>query len=73
MLIHVFNPNTWEAEAGLKLAWSIDRDPGQPELHRETLSQTTKKRGKKEFIEDRIKFTNSGSGVRHKLLLKLFL
>ena len=52
----------------LKLAWFTDL--GQPELHREILC---KKRGKKEFIEDRIKFTNSGSGVRHKLLLKLFL
>uniref|UniRef100_A0ABK0LLZ5 Protein archease n=1 Tax=Rattus norvegicus TaxID=10116 RepID=A0ABK0LLZ5_RAT len=37
-----FNPSTQEAEAGgslsLRLAWSTERVPAQPGLHRETLS-----------------------------------
>jgi hypothetical protein len=45
MVVHAFNPSTWEAEAGrflsLRLAWSSERSPGQPGLHRETLSQKT--------------------------------
>jgi hypothetical protein len=40
---HTFNLRTWEAEAGwflsLRPAWSTDQVPGQPELHRETLSR----------------------------------
>jgi hypothetical protein len=40
---HAFNPNTWEAEAGGFLssrpAWSTEWVPGQPGLHRKTLSQ----------------------------------
>jgi hypothetical protein len=40
---HAFNPSTPEAEAGESLssrpAWSTDRVPGQPGLHKETLSQ----------------------------------
>jgi hypothetical protein len=43
---HTFNPSTWKAEAGgflsSKPAWSTKRVPGQPGLHRETLSQKTK-------------------------------
>ena len=43
MVAHVFNPNTWEAEAGgflsLRPAWSTEIVPGQPRLHRETLSR----------------------------------
>jgi hypothetical protein len=42
MLAHDFNPITQEGETGRLLrsrpAWSIDRVPGQPGLHRETLS-----------------------------------
>ena len=36
-----FNPST-EADGSLSLrsAWSIEQVPGQPRLHRETLSQT---------------------------------
>jgi hypothetical protein len=41
-----FNPSTWEAEAGRFLssrpAWSTVGVPGQPGLHRETLSQKSK-------------------------------
>jgi hypothetical protein len=44
---HTFNPSPQEAEAGrslsLRLAWSIDRIPGQPGLHRETLPQKRKR------------------------------
>jgi hypothetical protein len=42
VVAHAFNPSTWEAEAGRFLssrsAWSIKWVPGQPGLHRETLS-----------------------------------
>jgi hypothetical protein len=42
VVAHSFNPSTWEAEAGGSLsskpAWSTKRVPGQPRLHRETLS-----------------------------------
>jgi hypothetical protein len=45
-ILFAFNPSTWEAEAGRFLssspAWSTERVPGQPGLHRETLSQKTK-------------------------------
>jgi hypothetical protein len=38
-----FNPSTWEADAGRSLssrsAWSTEWVPGQPGLHRETLSR----------------------------------
>jgi hypothetical protein len=47
MVAHTFNPSTWEAEAGGFLssrpAWSTESVPGQPGLHRETLSLKTKK------------------------------
>jgi hypothetical protein len=43
---HAFNPSTWEAEAGgflnSRSAWSTEWVPGQPWLHRETLSQKKK-------------------------------
>jgi hypothetical protein len=46
----LFNPSTWEAEAGEFLssrpAWSTEGVPGQPGLHRETLSRKTKKQKK---------------------------
>jgi hypothetical protein len=47
MVAHAFNPSTWEAEAGeflsLRAAWSTEWVPGQPGLHKETLSQKSKK------------------------------
>jgi hypothetical protein len=50
MVAHAFNPSTWEAEAGKFLisrpAWSTEWVPGQPELHRETLSEKTKNKTK---------------------------
>jgi hypothetical protein len=46
MVAHAFNPSTREAEAGGFLssrpAWSTELVPGQPGLHRETLSRKTK-------------------------------
>jgi hypothetical protein len=43
VVVHAFNPSTWEAEAGEFLssrpAWSTEWVPGQPGLHRETLSR----------------------------------
>jgi hypothetical protein len=42
MVVHALNPSTWEVEAGEFLssrpAWSTEWVPGQPRLHRETLS-----------------------------------
>jgi hypothetical protein len=50
VVVHAFNPSTREAEAGGFLssrpAWSTKWVPGQPELHRETLSRKTKKKQK---------------------------
>jgi hypothetical protein len=44
VVVHAFNPSTWEAKTGrflsLRPAWSTEWGPGQPGLHRETLSQT---------------------------------
>jgi hypothetical protein len=42
VVAHIFNPSTWEAEAGgflnLRPAWPTEWVPGQPGLYRETLS-----------------------------------
>jgi hypothetical protein len=51
VVAHTFNPSAREAEAGGFLssrpAWSTKWAPGQPGLHRETLSRKTKKKKKK--------------------------
>jgi hypothetical protein len=51
VVAHAFNPSTREAEAGGFLssrpAWSTHGVPGQPRIHRETLSRKTKKKKKK--------------------------
>jgi hypothetical protein len=51
VVAHAFNPSTWEAEAvgflSSRPAWSTEQVPGQPGLHRETLSRKTKKQTKK--------------------------
>jgi hypothetical protein len=53
VVAQAFNPSTWEAEAGRFLSsrptWSTELVPGQPGLHRETLSQKDKKKKKKSF------------------------
>ena len=45
VVVHTFNPSTWEAETGRSLSsrpsWSTNQVPGQPGLHRETLSPKT--------------------------------
>jgi hypothetical protein len=50
VVAHAFNPSTWEAEAGeflsLRPAWSTEWVPGQPRVHRETLSWKKKNRKK---------------------------
>ena len=47
-MAHSFNPSTWEAEAGrfmsLRPAWTTEWVPGQPGLHRESLSQAVEKK-----------------------------
>jgi hypothetical protein len=57
VVLHAFNPSTWEAEAGGFLssrpAWSTEWVPGQPGLHRETLSQKEKRREEKRREEKR--------------------
>jgi hypothetical protein len=62
MVAHAFNPSTWEAEAGRFLssrpAWSTDRVPGQPGLHRETLSQKKNKKQKQKKQKNKNKQTN---------------
>jgi hypothetical protein len=46
VVVHAFNPSTWKAETGVflssKPAWSTEWVPGQPGLHRETLSRKNK-------------------------------
>lgn len=68
---HTFNSGTREAkaEAGgfLKPAWST-RDPGQPELHRETLSQKIQPTKQK-----RDHFTGAGAEGRVQKLRGLIL
>ena len=58
VVAHTFNLSTWKAEIGGFLssgpAWSTEWVPGQPGLHRETLSRKTKK-WKKETYYDRHK------------------
>jgi hypothetical protein len=43
MVAHIFNPSTWEAEAGeflsLSPAWSTEFVPGQPGLQRNPVSK----------------------------------
>jgi hypothetical protein len=57
MVAHAFNPSTWEAEAGGFLsswpALSTEWVPGQPGLHRETLSQKKKKKWNKKTEESK--------------------
>jgi hypothetical protein len=54
MVAPAFNPSTREAEAGgfvsLRPAWFIKWIPGQPGIHRETLSGTAPPQ-KKHYIE----------------------
>jgi hypothetical protein len=54
MVAHTFSPSTWEAEAGKFLssrpAWSTEGVPGQPRVHRETLSRKTKTNKQKMIV-----------------------
>jgi hypothetical protein len=51
VVVHAFNPSTWESEAGRFLnsrpAWSTKLVPGQPGLYRETMSQKNNNNKKK--------------------------
>jgi hypothetical protein len=46
-MVHAFNPSIWEAETdgflSSRQAWSTELVPGQPRLHRETMSQKQNK------------------------------
>jgi hypothetical protein len=65
VVAHAFNPSTREAEAGRFLssrsAWSTEWVPGQPGLHRETLSlkqnKTKLTNKKKKILSEDIKST----------------
>ena len=57
VLVHTFNHSTQEAEAGGSLSsrpvWSTERIPGQPGLHRKTLSwKTLRQRQRQRQLED---------------------
>jgi hypothetical protein len=60
--MHAFSPSTWEAEAGgflsLRPAWSTKCAPGQPGLHRETLSQKKNKKKQKRKQKNKNKNKN---------------
>jgi hypothetical protein len=55
VVVHTFNPHTWETEAGgflsLRSARSTELFPGQPRLYRKTLSQKTNLKERKEERE----------------------
>jgi hypothetical protein len=65
MVAHAFNPSTWEAEAGGFLSsrkvWSTERVPGQPGLHRETLSRN--KQTNKQTKQNKTKPKKQGTEV----------
>ena len=77
VVAHAFNPSTWEAEAGgfpsSRPAWSTKWVPGQPWLHRETLSPKTKKKNKKKQQKKKedITWTDVTGGCAEHLLLSL--
>jgi hypothetical protein len=54
VVVHAFNPSTWQAEAGGFLnsrpAWSTKLVPGEQEIYRETLSWKKKKEERKKKI-----------------------
>ena len=52
MVVHTFNPSTWEAGRFLssRPAWSTKWVPGKPGLYRETLSQENKNKRTSPFI-----------------------
>jgi hypothetical protein len=58
VVAHAFNPRTWEEEAGRFLssrpAWFTEWVPGQPRLHRETLSWEKKERKREREKEKEI-------------------
>jgi hypothetical protein len=69
VVAHAFNPSTWEAEAGGFLssrpAWSTKCVPGQPGLHRKTLSWKNKKQKPKkgERETENLYLTSSSSSI----------
>jgi hypothetical protein len=70
VLTHAFNPSTWEAEAGgflsLRPAWSIEWVPGQPGLHRETLTWGKKNNNKVTKYNKKEKGRNEKDGGRRR-------
>jgi ABC-type phosphate/phosphonate transport system substrate-binding protein len=65
VVVHAFNPSTWEAEAGralsLRPVWTTELVPGQPGLHRKTLPQKTKM---KQIINKTNKQTNKQEAMK---------
>jgi hypothetical protein len=88
VVAHAFNPSTWEAEAGGFLssrpAWSTERVPGQPGLHRETLSRKTNKQTNKQtkkvfasvlnlWVATSLKSSNLFPGVAYQIFIFQFI
>ena len=68
VVVHAFNSSTWEAEEGvflsLRSAWTTEWVPGQPGLHRETLSQEEEE----EEEEEEKELTNNLKNSRQKYI-----
>jgi hypothetical protein len=72
VVAHAFDPSTREAEAGGFLnsrpAWSTKWVPGQPGLHRETLSRKKKKKKKDTICETIVEVKSRSEFKREKTL-----
>jgi len=70
VVVHTFNPNTQEAEAGGSLsfrpAWSTEQVPEQPELHRNPAERERKTQRERETERqrDRYRETDRDDGDR---------
>jgi hypothetical protein len=71
VVVHAFNPSTWEAEAGRFLssrpAWSTE-----PGLHRETLSQKQNKTKQNKTKQNKTKQNISKPGLHPRALFPPF-
>jgi hypothetical protein len=70
VVVHAFNPSTWEAEADRFLssrpAWSTKWVPGQPGLYRETLSRKKQKNKKTKNKKQNLAYICLGASAKEK-------
>ena len=70
--VHGFNPSTWEAEAdrflSLSLGWSTEWVPGQPGLHKETLSQKNQNQNQNQQQQNKTKKDKSNKNNKNKIV-----